>query len=124
MNTALVNLMATSFYRRRLRVSPHFFYFKVLYHKMSITRLVRFVGDDNNIYYGDANSDLSSASTIDVSSTIFESVVASDARKIKIKKLLCPLSHSDVRSIICIGLNYRQHAEEAKMAIPTTPVVL
>jgi 2-keto-4-pentenoate hydratase/2-oxohepta-3-ene-1,7-dioic acid hydratase in catechol pathway len=36
-------------------------------------------------------------------------------------KLLAPIQRPG--KIICIGLNYRDHAEEAKMAIPETPTV-
>ncbi|KAH6679398.1 hypothetical protein B0J14DRAFT_473007, partial [Halenospora varia] len=40
-----------------------------------------------------------------------------------IEKLLSPLAESEVGTIRCIGLNYVQHANEAKMAIPTVPTV-
>jgi 2-keto-4-pentenoate hydratase/2-oxohepta-3-ene-1,7-dioic acid hydratase in catechol pathway len=40
-----------------------------------------------------------------------------------IRTLLSPLSASEVGTIRCIGLNYAQHAQEAKMAIPTIPTV-
>ncbi|RDW75318.1 hypothetical protein BP6252_06460 [Coleophoma cylindrospora] len=40
-----------------------------------------------------------------------------------IGRLLSPLSESEVGTIRCIGLNYVQHAEEVKMAIPTIPTV-
>ena len=36
-------------------------------------------------------------------------------------KLRAPIQRPG--KIICIGLNYRDHAEEAKMAIPETPTV-
>src|SRR5690349_7040778 len=36
-------------------------------------------------------------------------------------KLASPLGRHG--KIICIGLNYRDHAEEARMAIPETPTV-
>ena len=40
-----------------------------------------------------------------------------------IRTLLSPLAESEVGTIRCIGLNYAQHAQEAKMAIPTIPTV-
>ncbi|KUJ12527.1 uncharacterized protein LY89DRAFT_623706 [Mollisia scopiformis] len=44
-------------------------------------------------------------------------------KKEVIGKLLSPLAESEVGTIRCIGLNYVQHAREAKMAIPEIPVV-
>jgi 2-keto-4-pentenoate hydratase/2-oxohepta-3-ene-1,7-dioic acid hydratase in catechol pathway len=38
-------------------------------------------------------------------------------------RLLSPLAESEVGTIRCIGLNYAQHAREAKMTIPTIPTV-
>ena len=38
----------------------------------------------------------------------------------KVEKLLAPL---EPRDILCIGLNYRKHAEEGKQAIPENPVL-
>ena len=40
-----------------------------------------------------------------------------------VKTLLSPLTASEVGSIRCIGLNYRQHAAEVNMALPTVPVL-
>lgn len=37
--------------------------------------------------------------------------------------LLSPLAASEVGTIRCIGLNYAQHAAEAKLALPTLPTV-
>lgn len=36
-------------------------------------------------------------------------------------QLLCPIS--DPQKVLCIGLNYRQHAVETGMAIPSEPIV-
>ena len=38
-------------------------------------------------------------------------------------RLLSPLAESEVGTIRCIGLNYAQHAQEAKMALPDIPTV-
>src|SRR5437868_7884083 len=40
--------------------------------------------------------------------------------KLKIDRLLAPLVPTD---ILCIGLNYREHAAESKSSIPTNPVL-
>src|SRR5690348_12508642 len=42
------------------------------------------------------------------------------SQKADVAKLLAPLQPS---SIICIGLNYRKHAEETKARLPEYPVV-
>lgn len=34
------------------------------------------------------------------------------------KELLCPLKKDEVNTIRCIGLNYKDHAEEAKLPLP------
>ena len=41
-------------------------------------------------------------------------------RQVRVKKLLAPL---EPKAILCIGLNYRQHAEEAGFKIPQYPVL-
>jgi 2-keto-4-pentenoate hydratase/2-oxohepta-3-ene-1,7-dioic acid hydratase in catechol pathway len=41
-------------------------------------------------------------------------------RKADMAKLLAPV---DPRAILCIGLNYKFHAEESGMAIPENPVL-
>ncbi|EXJ94416.1 hypothetical protein A1O1_02810 [Capronia coronata CBS 617.96] len=40
-----------------------------------------------------------------------------------IDRVLSPLSVSEVGTIRCIGLNYKQHAAEVNMALPTVPTV-
>jgi 2-keto-4-pentenoate hydratase/2-oxohepta-3-ene-1,7-dioic acid hydratase in catechol pathway len=42
------------------------------------------------------------------------------SEKLAVDRILSPV---DPTNIICIGLNYRKHAEESKMPIPTTPVI-
>ena len=44
-------------------------------------------------------------------------------RTLTIGTLLAPLRIDEVPIIRCMGLNYRDHAREAKMAIPDTPVL-
>ena len=41
-------------------------------------------------------------------------------RRVRMEKLLAPLIPTD---ILCIGLNYREHAKEGGSAIPTTPML-
>ncbi|KAL7965221.1 hypothetical protein HDV63DRAFT_397897 [Trichoderma sp. SZMC 28014] len=40
-----------------------------------------------------------------------------------IDRILSPLAQNEVGTIRCIGLNYKQHAAEVKMEIPTIPTV-
>src|SRR3954471_18502854 len=40
--------------------------------------------------------------------------------KLRVDRLLAPLVPTD---ILCIGLNYREHAAESNSAIPTNPVL-
>ncbi|KAN0062268.1 hypothetical protein ACQY0O_005449 [Thecaphora frezii] len=41
----------------------------------------------------------------------------------KVAKLLSPLSADEVGTIRCIGLNYKNHAEELKVALPRVPTL-
>ena len=45
---------------------------------------------------------------------------ASPSTQLEIEKLLAPLVPTD---ILCIGLNYREHAAESKSAIPENPML-
>uniref|UniRef100_A0A8H7K295 Fumarylacetoacetase-like C-terminal domain-containing protein n=1 Tax=Bionectria ochroleuca TaxID=29856 RepID=A0A8H7K295_BIOOC len=40
-----------------------------------------------------------------------------------ISRVLSPLASSEVGTFRCIGLNYKQHAEEVKLDVPTVPTV-
>jgi 2-keto-4-pentenoate hydratase/2-oxohepta-3-ene-1,7-dioic acid hydratase in catechol pathway len=56
---------------------------------------------------------------LEIEGSLLESFQAT-SRKVAVKKLLAPLQPT---AIICIGLNYRKHAEETKAKIPQWPVV-
>lgn len=93
-------------------------------HNTPSTRLIRFVSkDDGNTYYGRADAALQEAEALTGGSPFSTSIKSTRVRH-PISRLLSPLARDDCRGIVCIGLNYRDHAEEAKMAIPTIPVVL
>ncbi|EXL91301.1 hypothetical protein ACKRZS_011698 [Fusarium odoratissimum] len=90
---------------------------------MSIQRLIRFVSkDDGKTYYGAANESLQNARPLEMGNPFSASIQIVD-RQHSIAKLLCPIDLEHVRSVVCIGLNYTDHAEEARMAIPKVPVV-
>lgn len=40
-----------------------------------------------------------------------------------IERVLSPLSQQESGTIRCIGLNYKEHAHEAGMALPDVPIV-
>ncbi|KAF2186230.1 hypothetical protein K469DRAFT_664084 [Zopfia rhizophila CBS 207.26] len=46
---------------------------------------------------------------------------ATTVQTVTVQKLLCPLEHAPI--IQCVGLNYRKHATEANLPIPTYPVI-
>ncbi|KAI8651889.1 FAA-hydrolase domain-containing protein [Fusarium sp. Ph1] len=40
-----------------------------------------------------------------------------------VHRILCPLTQNEVRTIRCVGLNYKQHAAEVNMSIPLSPTI-
>ncbi|KAF2768276.1 hypothetical protein EJ03DRAFT_364275 [Teratosphaeria nubilosa] len=56
-----------------------------------------------------------------VSGSVFDGVVTH--QKMRVARLLSPLSMDQVPIIRCLGLNYRDHAKEANMKIPDEPVL-
>ncbi|KAH6708775.1 aromatic compound degradation protein [Leptodontidium sp. MPI-SDFR-AT-0119] len=92
----------------------------------SFTRLVRFKSLDGQIYYGEAGdqwqSDLKGKS-VKIFSGLdpFDEKFHLSDKSATISEVLCPLESVPIG--IGIGLNYRQHAEEAGLPFPTFPVV-
>ncbi|KXJ88655.1 hypothetical protein Micbo1qcDRAFT_213751 [Microdochium bolleyi] len=92
-------------------------------------RLIRFIsGTDGKPYYGlAADESLREADIFVPGANPFAAPSATarptDDGRQPVSRLLSPLARNDCRGIICIGLNYRDHADEAKMPIPTIPVV-
>jgi len=56
-----------------------------------------------------------------INGSVFDGTVTE--RIMHVKQLLSPLSMEEVPIIRCLGLNYADHAKEAKMAIPKVPVL-
>ena len=78
-------------------------------------RIARFVSDDGNIQTGELTKD-------DVARVVkgdFSSGFEPTRFTAKVKKLLAPLVPTD---ILCIGINYREHAAESGSAIPQNPM--
>jgi len=100
----------------------------------SFTRLVRFIAKSSNqIAVGrptSANQDVGAAilageavsvETYDGSSVLNPG--SPTGKTEEIGRLLSPLAESEVGTIRCIGLNYIQHAKEAKLDPPSQPVL-
>ncbi|OAQ71428.1 fumarylacetoacetate hydrolase family protein [Pochonia chlamydosporia 170] len=87
---------------------------------MAFKRLVR-VSEGGQTFYGDLISSNGSNYTVKkLLGTSFEALRETET-VVQTNKLLCPIERSPL--VICIGLNYRTHAEEAKLAIPKYPAV-
>ncbi|KIW99289.1 uncharacterized protein Z519_00952 [Cladophialophora bantiana CBS 173.52] len=90
------------------------------------SRLVRFEDPSGNIHYGEAGTEWQKelvgqvVPTYDISDA-FDGEFALTGNNVEIAKVLCPVT--SVPIIIGIGLNYKIHAEEAKLPIPEYPVV-
>ena len=82
----------------------------------TVMKLLRCRTKQGETAYGSVNAD---GSVSRVVGCIFgaHTVVAD---KLAVDKILAPVQPTN---IICIGLNYRKHAEESKMPIPGSPVI-
>jgi 2-keto-4-pentenoate hydratase/2-oxohepta-3-ene-1,7-dioic acid hydratase in catechol pathway len=78
-------------------------------------KIVRFFSG-GAIHLGEQVSD---ASALRIEGDLFGSFRVTD-QALKIQKLLAPLVPTD---ILCIGLNYREHAAESKMELPRHPLL-
>ncbi|GAB0137068.1 hypothetical protein EsDP_00005351 [Epichloe bromicola] len=96
------------------------------------TRLIRFIAEeDGQIHLGEVDSshpDIGLAvfegktvSARAITGSVFDGIVSS--RTLTVHRLLSPLSSEHVPLIRCMGLNYRDHAAEAKLPIPDVPVL-
>ncbi len=89
---------------------------------MSFPRLVRFVNEQGATLYGDLKSepigDLTGAE-VEVLEGDIEKGFQNTGRTDKIHKLLCPLPKVPI--VICIGLNYQKHANEANVWLRLLP---
>ena len=83
---------------------------------MSLMKVIRFQDSEGDVRYGEW-VDEGSARLIE--GTIFETYRVTD-RVVRIGKLLAPV---EPRTILCVGLNYRRHAEETGAKMPDYPVL-
>ena len=79
-------------------------------------KIIRY--QDNNGHIGHASLQ-TDGTALRLAGDLFGSPKVSGER-VEVAKLLTPL---DPRAIICIGLNYRRHAQETNAKIPEFPVV-
>jgi 2-keto-4-pentenoate hydratase/2-oxohepta-3-ene-1,7-dioic acid hydratase in catechol pathway len=79
-------------------------------------RIIRYQDSAGSISYASQKAD---SSALEIDGDIFGQFSVSQ-RKAEVKKLLAPVQPA---TILCIGLNYRRHAEEGKAPIPKWPVL-
>lgn len=79
-------------------------------------RIIRFTGKDGKIYTGCDYKDKTASL---IKGNIYEKFEITDKR-IEVKAFLSPVSPG---AILCIGINYRTHAQETGIPIPQYPVL-
>ncbi|KAH8700877.1 putative fumarylacetoacetate hydrolase [Talaromyces proteolyticus] len=98
----------------------------------SWTHLVRFIAvEDSQEHLGqlvdptrDVGRDSADGKEITVyliDGTIFDGRVTKEI--LHVKQLLSPVSREDCNYIRCLGLNYKDHAKEANLALPKAPIL-
>ncbi|KAJ4985821.1 fumarylacetoacetate hydrolase [Stagonosporopsis vannaccii] len=91
----------------------------------AFSHLIRFEADDGNVYYGDLAKETPTreikGKDVDVLEGDVKTGFSKKGSKAKVAKLLCPLPTTNI--ILCVGLNYRQHAEECNLTIPSNPAI-
>src|SRR5437763_13086820 len=78
--------------------------------------LVRYLDPDGQVHHGRLHPD---GSTTRIAGDLFGDR-RDTGEPARVARLLAPLVPRD---ILCIGLNYRRHAEEGKQALPEWPVL-
>jgi len=81
-------------------------------------RMVRFLDDDGVVRFGCAPA--ADYRDAELCEGQLPGGLAPMGRRVRVFKLLCPI---DPRAILCIGLNYRQHAAETGAELPERPVL-
>jgi len=79
-------------------------------------KIIRYQDSAGQIRFGSQQPD---GSAVEIEGDIFGKYSAT-TRKANVAKLLAPLQPT---ALLCIGLNYRKHAEEGKAKIPEWPVL-
>jgi 2-keto-4-pentenoate hydratase/2-oxohepta-3-ene-1,7-dioic acid hydratase in catechol pathway len=79
-------------------------------------RIIRFIDENDLICYGQTYADNKS---VLLEGNLYSGFRTTD-KKVKVKKLLAPV---EPVAILCIGLNYHQHAQETGAKLPRYPVL-
>ncbi|KAG2179661.1 hypothetical protein INT44_006509 [Umbelopsis vinacea] len=99
---------------------------------MSWTHLIRFIAkEDAKVHLGqlintarDIGLDSISGHPItayEVQGTVFDGKVTE--KELTVQQLLCPLTRDQCDYIRCVGLNYKDHAEESNLPLPKVPIL-
>ena len=79
-------------------------------------RIIRYLDSSHNVKYASLQAD---EKALEISGDIFGKFSVT-GKPAEVAKLLAPVAPS---SLLCIGLNYRHHAQECKATIPEFPVL-
>lgn len=82
-----------------------------------MVRIVRFEDASGAAHYGIEKDD---GSIVVAEGCPFAGTLRETGRKADVKAFLAPIQPAE---IVCIGLNYRKHADELKLSYPVNPVV-
>lgn len=96
------------------------------------THIIRFVAiEDGRVHLGqlaDTSRDVGldavegkKTTAYEINGSIFSGEVTQNI--LTVKHLLSPVSTEDCNFIRCLGLNYRDHAKEANLALPAAPIL-
>jgi 2-keto-4-pentenoate hydratase/2-oxohepta-3-ene-1,7-dioic acid hydratase in catechol pathway len=80
-------------------------------------KIIRYTNAAGQTRYGALQKD---GSRVELEGDPFAGDLKVSGRPADVKKLLAPVAPVD---IFCIGLNYRQHAEESRIAVPEFPII-
>ncbi|KAF2736865.1 hypothetical protein EJ04DRAFT_533409 [Polyplosphaeria fusca] len=87
-------------------------------------RLIRFVGEDGKTHFGDLGKERPTreieGSAVELLNGDIKSGFSKTGKEATVSKLLCPVENT---MVLCVGLNYRKHAEECNLAIPSYPTI-
>ncbi|KAF2878425.1 hypothetical protein BDV95DRAFT_557444 [Massariosphaeria phaeospora] len=92
---------------------------------MAFERLIRFKTDDGKTLYGNLTKEVPTleieGTKVEVLDGDIESGFKKTGNEATVSKLLAPLPRTNI--FMCVGLNYKHHATEAKLQIPTNPAI-
>ena len=98
---------------------PHQHPFSTSRTMAAFERLIRFQTDSGKVVFGDLGKETPTREIEGSSVEVLEGDVKSGFRKTggkeKVGKLLAPLESTNI--VLCVGLNYRRHAEECNVRV-------